>query len=81
MGVLDGDRTPTVTLSSGETFPAQSLHTADFRPASGGSWTTQSRALRDRDDLGPFRLAYLEALVRIADWRSSGRHDGPVEGG
>jgi hypothetical protein len=23
--------------------------------------------------LGPFRLAYLEALVRIADWRASDR--------
>lgn len=81
LGVLDGDQTPTVTLSSGETFPAQPLHTAEFRPETGGSWTAQAHALRDRDDLGPFRLAYLEALVRIADWRSSGRHDGPVEAG
>ncbi len=30
-------------------------------------------ALRDGPDLGPFRLAYLEALVRIADWRASRR--------
>lgn len=81
LGVLDGDRTPPVTLSSGETFPAQFLHTAGLRPETGGSWTVQARALRDREDLGPFRLAYLEALVRIADWRSSGRHDGPVEAG
>ncbi|GAA1974562.1 CRISPR-associated endonuclease Cas3'' [Catenulispora subtropica] len=79
LGVLDGDRTPAFTLSSGETFPAQSLQTADFRPEAGGAWAEQARALRDRSDLGPFRLAYLEALVRIADWRSSARHDGPVE--
>lgn len=35
------------------------------------SWTARVLRLRDRDDLGPFRLAYLEALVRIADWRVS----------
>jgi CRISPR-associated endonuclease/helicase Cas3 len=79
LGVLDGDRTPAFTLSSGETFPGQPLQTADFRPEAGGSWTEQARILRDRSDLGPFRLAYIEALVRIADWRSSARHDGPLE--
>ncbi|WP_194895661.1 CRISPR-associated endonuclease Cas3'' [Catenulispora pinisilvae] len=79
LGVVDGDRTPAFTLSSGETFPGQSLRTADFRPEAGGSWTDQAQALRDRADLGPFRLAYIEALVRISDWRSSARHDGPVE--
>ncbi|WP_344664888.1 CRISPR-associated endonuclease Cas3'' [Catenulispora yoronensis] len=80
LGVVDGDRTPAVTLSSGETFPAQELRTADFRPESGGLWSAQARALRDRADVGPFRLAFLEALVRVADWRSSARHDGPEAG-
>lgn len=28
-------------------------------------------ALRDRADLGPFRLAFCEALVRAADWQAS----------
>jgi CRISPR-associated endonuclease/helicase Cas3 len=79
LGVVDGDRTPAIALSSGETFPGQSLRTADFRPGDGGTWTEQAQGLRDRADLGPFRLAYLETLVRIADWRSSARHDGPVE--
>jgi CRISPR-associated endonuclease/helicase Cas3 len=27
--------------------------------------------LRDREDLGPFRLAFCEAAVRSADWRAS----------
>lgn len=49
-----------------------------FRAAGPGSWTEQAQVLRDREDLGPFRLAYLETLVRVADWRSSARHDGPV---
>lgn len=45
---------------------------ADLEPFSLGgeeSWTRMVLTLRDR--LGPFRLAYLEALVRIADWRAS----------
>ena len=42
-----------------------------------GSWAARTAALRDRPDLGPFRLAYLEALVRIADWRAS-RHPSAV---
>ncbi len=39
------------------------------------SWTQRALALRDRDDLGPFRLATLEAIVRLADWRASARAD------
>lgn len=35
------------------------------------SWTSRMLELVDRADLGPFRLAYLEALVRVADWRAS----------
>lgn len=72
-GVRDGDRTPPVELSTGERFPARSLHTGIFTT---GRWTERAKTLRD--DLGPFRLAYLETLVRVADWRSSARHDGPV---
>jgi CRISPR-associated endonuclease/helicase Cas3 len=34
------------------------------------SWTRTALAVRDR--YGPFALAYLETLVRIADWRASG---------
>ena len=35
-------------------------------------WTP---ARRDVEELGPFRLAYLEALVRMADWRASASMD------
>lgn len=35
------------------------------------SWASRMLALRDEPSLGPFRLGYLEALVRVADWRAS----------
>jgi hypothetical protein len=36
-------------------------------------------ALRDRADLGPFRLGFLEALIKCADERASSRlSDGAV---
>jgi len=35
----------------------------------GPSWLERSIALLEK--YGPFRLAYLESLLRIADWRAS----------
>ena len=40
-------------------------------------WTSTVLGLRDR--YGPFVLAYLETLVRVADWRASGGRDSPEE--
>ena len=46
------------------------------------SWTERTRELLAR--LGPFRLAWLETLLRLADWRASakerkeGRDDTPT---
>jgi CRISPR-associated endonuclease/helicase Cas3 len=37
--------------------------------ATGRSWATRTHDLLER--YGPFKLAFLEALVRIADWRAS----------
>lgn len=37
------------------------------------AWTERTTALRDDPELGPFRLAYLELLVRVADWRASAK--------
>jgi CRISPR-associated endonuclease/helicase Cas3 len=44
-----------------------------------GEWATTVLSLLER--YGPFVLAYLETLVRIADWRSSGRNDLAVASG
>ncbi len=37
----------------------------------GPSWLARTLALRDDPELGPFRLAFFEALLRAADWRAS----------
>ncbi|MGW3040841.1 type I-G CRISPR-associated helicase/endonuclease Cas3g [Kitasatospora sp. NPDC001159] len=74
LGVADGDRTPPIQLSTGEHFPARTLHTAAFPAA----WTERALSLRDTPGVGPFRLAFLETLVRVSDWRASARHDGPL---
>jgi CRISPR-associated endonuclease Cas3-HD len=42
-----------------------------------GAWTGTVRSLLDR--YGPFRLAYLETLVRVADWRASAGAALPAE--
>ena len=44
----------------------------DDRPdGRGPSWLARTLALRDDPALGPFRLAFLETLLRVADWRAS----------
>jgi CRISPR-associated endonuclease/helicase Cas3 len=77
-GVWDGDSLGPVGVD-GITVPRLELDLSvmevgrgpDGRP----SWV--ERALRLRDTLGPFRLAFLEALLRVADWRASAAEGGP----
>ncbi len=42
-----------------------------FDDDSRSSWSHLALNLRDRKDLGIFRLSFLEALVRISDWKAS----------
>ncbi|HEX4288825.1 MAG TPA: hypothetical protein VH021_07915, partial [Trebonia sp.] len=49
-----------------------------FHPNGDSPWTRTVAGLRDR--YGPFILAYLEALVRISDWRASGGRELPTAG-
>lgn len=82
LGVRAGDRIPAGTdgatppLDLGGGVTAQPVAAADLsafelggRPEDGWSWS--DAALRLRDEVGLLRLAYLEALLRSADWAAS----------
>ena len=82
-GVWEGDELPAFDLQGGERWEGGSLRLSIMElgldDISLESWTERTRDLLA--DLGPFRLAWLETLVRIADWRASAReraggHDG-----
>lgn len=76
-GVWDGDTLPRTDLGGGVTAPVVALSLEPMElglceqpPFEGQpSWT--ERMIRLRDLLGPFRLAYLEAILRAADMRAS----------
>lgn len=70
LGVCDGDMLPAVRLPDGD-LPATRLSLEPVRLGGEASWTAMALKLRDRKDLGPFRLGFLEAVVRLADWRAS----------
>lgn len=67
-GVHDGDSLPDIDLG-GEICPAMALSLSPMQLGGEASWT--ARALELREALGPFRLAYLESLLRAADRRAS----------
>jgi CRISPR-associated endonuclease/helicase Cas3 len=73
-GVWEGDVIPQADLGGGVLVPATRVDLSFMELGEGPrgpSWLARMLALRDREDLGPFRLAFLEALVRVADWRAS----------
>jgi len=79
-GVLQGESVPGADLGAGSASPA---FDADLRIFDVGSedgratWGDRVGELCDDESLGIFRIAYLESLVRVADWRASAlRHDG-----
>jgi CRISPR-associated endonuclease/helicase Cas3 len=71
-GVREGDELLECSLGGSVTRAALVLTLAPVVLGS-GSWT--ERVLRLRDELGPFRLAYLEMLLRAADEAASAKGD------
>lgn len=69
LGIRDGDSLPAVDLGGQENCPAVVLDLEPMQLGGDTSWT--ARALKLLADLGPFKLAYLEALLRAADARAS----------
>lgn len=70
-GVWDGDVVPALSFD-GVSVPQTTLRLDLMRMGDGPqgpSWTARTQQLLER--YGPFRLAWMEALVRIADWRAS----------
>lgn len=68
-GVWQDDILPAVPLGD-ITTPEITLDLSFMKMGEGEhgpSWLARTVALRDRADLGPFRLAYLETLLRAAD--------------
>lgn len=70
LGIVEGDELPAVTTPLGQ-VPATTLDLTCMELGAEDSWTSTAIGLRDSPDLGPFRLAFLEAVLRIADWRAS----------
>jgi CRISPR-associated endonuclease/helicase Cas3 len=69
-GIQDGDILPVCELAPGLFVPQATLSLAVMEfGAAGGSWT--ERMLRLREEFGPFRLAFLEMLLRAADEKAS----------
>ena len=70
-GVWEGDQLPALAFD-GEQIPETRLRLALMELGEGeqgASWIDRAQSLLA--DHGPFRLAWLEALVRIADWRAT----------
>jgi CRISPR-associated endonuclease/helicase Cas3 len=78
-GVWDGDSLPEVSVGAGATLPETVLdlsYMALGEGPRGPSWLARMLRLRDDPQLGPFRLALMETLLRVADWRASSQQTG-----
>ena len=74
-GVWEDDELPPFDLTGGERWEGGGLTLSvmelGWDEVTRESWTERTRNLLAR--YGPFRLAWMETLVRIADWRASNK--------
>ncbi len=74
-GVWEGDELPSVDLGAGERWAGGTLTLSvmelGWDEATRESWAERTRELLVR--FGPFRLAWMETIVRLADWRASAK--------
>ncbi|RZS44713.1 CRISPR-associated endonuclease/helicase Cas3 [Herbihabitans rhizosphaerae] len=75
LGVRHGSSTMDFQFPDGTTVRGCEL-SLEATELGRGSLTERALRLRDRPDLGPFRVAFCEAVVRAADWQSSAGYDG-----
>ena len=72
-GVWEGDELPSLDLGGDERWTGGGLTLSvmelGWDEATRESWTERTRELLAR--FGPFELAWLETLLRVADWRAS----------
>ena len=76
LGVESDSTTVQFRLPDGRVVPPSVMRLDAFQLGSsavGDSWQTRTQRLLLREDLGPFRLGFLEAFVRAADARASAR--------
>ncbi|MDD4126332.1 MAG: CRISPR-associated helicase Cas3' [Methanomicrobium sp.] len=74
-GVWDGDVVPETDLGGGVKMPETMIDLSYMdlgEGRNGPSWSARVLNLRDSYEIGPFRLAYLEALMKASDERASG---------
>jgi CRISPR-associated endonuclease/helicase Cas3 len=73
---LEQGATTVIPAMLGQPAATLTVDLDQFQLGGDRSWTRTVLGLRDR--YGPFVLAYLETLVRVADWRASGGRELPT---
>jgi CRISPR-associated endonuclease/helicase Cas3 len=74
-GIFEGDVLPAVSIDEETELPSLVLDLGLMEVGEsecfGPSWISRVTRLRDSLKAGPFRLSFMETLLRVADWRAS----------